>query len=66
MQERGRSVFSVINQYEQTVRPMYFEFIERSKGFADIIIPQGGKNLAAIDIIRSRLELHLTSIRREK
>jgi len=54
--ERGRSVDSVIKQYQETVRPMYMQFVEPSKRYADIIIPHGGKNVIAIDIIRSKIE----------
>ena len=56
MEERGRSVDSVIKQYQETVRPMYLQFVEPSKRYADIIIPHGGKNVIAIDIIRSKIE----------
>ncbi|MFZ9035863.1 MAG: uridine kinase [Francisellaceae bacterium] len=53
--ERGRSVDSVISQYLETVRPMYLQFIEPSKRYADIIVPHGGKNKIAIDVIRSKV-----------
>ncbi|MFQ5583257.1 MAG: uridine kinase [Calditrichia bacterium] len=56
IQERGRSVENVIKQYQKTVRPMYLQFIEPSKRYADIIIPHGGKNVIAIDIIKSKIE----------
>ncbi len=56
IEERGRSVESVIKQYQETVRPMYMQFVEPSKRYADIIIPHGGKNVIAIDIIRSKIE----------
>jgi len=55
IEERGRSVESVIAQYQNTVRPMYFQFIEPSKRYADIIIPRGGKNLVAIDILTTKI-----------
>ncbi len=55
IEERGRSVESVITQYQNTVRPMYFQFIEPSKRYADIIIPRGGKNLVAIDILTTKI-----------
>ncbi len=54
--ERGRSVDSVIKQYEETVRPMYLQFVEPSKRYADLIIPHGGKNVIAIDIVKSKIE----------
>jgi len=60
--ERGRSVDNVIQQYQETVRPMYLQFIEPSKRYADIIIPHGGKNVIAIDIIKSKIEKLLVEI----
>lgn len=51
IKERGRSLDSVINQYLNVVRPMHMQFIEPSKRYADIIIPEGGHNKVAIDII---------------
>lgn len=54
--ERGRSVESVINQYQTTVRPMHLEFVEPSKRYADIIIPEGGHNAAALDMVVARIE----------
>lgn len=56
IEERGRTVESVIRQYQETVRPMYMQFIEPSKRYADIIIPHGGKNVIAIDIIQAKIE----------
>ena len=56
IEQRGRDVNSVINQYMETVRPMYFQFIEPSKRHADIIIPQGGKNVVAIDILTTKIK----------
>ncbi len=56
--KRGRTVDSVINQYLATVRPMHEQFVEPSKIFADIIIPEGGQNTIAIDIIVSKI-LHI-------
>lgn len=60
IEERGRSVSSVLNQYEKTVRPMYLRFVEPSKRYADIIVPHGGKNFIAIDIIKSKIEQLIT------
>jgi uridine kinase len=54
--ERGRTTESVIKQYQTTVRPMHLEFVEPSKRYADIIIPEGGYNLAALDMVVSRIE----------
>jgi uridine kinase len=50
-QERGRSVIKVLERYDKTVKPMHLQFIEPSKRYADIIVPQGGNNLVAIDIL---------------
>jgi uridine kinase len=54
--ERGRSTESVINQYLTTVRPMHLEFVEPSKRYADVIIPEGGFNAAALDLVVARVE----------
>lgn len=54
--ERGRTTDSVIHQYLTTVRPMHLEFVEPSKRYADIIIPEGGFNIAALDMVVSRIE----------
>ena len=62
IEERGRDVASVINQYMETVRPMYSQFIEPSKRYADIIIPQGGKNIVAIDILTTKIRSLLREI----
>jgi len=51
MTERGRTVQSVIDQYFATVKPMHLEFVEPSKRYADVIIPQGGHNAVAIDML---------------
>jgi uridine kinase len=56
IQERGRTMESVIHQYLTTVRPMHLEFVEPSKRYADIIIPSGGFNTTAIDVIVARVE----------
>ncbi len=54
--ERGRSMESVIRQYEESVRPMHLQFVEPSKRYADIIIPEGGYNKVAIDLIKTKIE----------
>ena len=54
--ERGKTVETVIERYTKTVKPMYLQFIEPSKRYADIIIPQGGHNRVAIDIISATIE----------
>ena len=53
--ERGRSVESVLSQYERTVRPMHLEFVEPSKRWADIIVPEGGHNHVAIDMLVTKM-----------
>lgn len=57
--ERGKDVNWVIERYSRTVKPMYLEFIEPSKRYADVIIPQGGHNKVAIDIIMATIEKNL-------
>jgi uridine kinase len=54
--ERGRTVESVIRQYQTTVRPMHLEFVEPSKRHADVIIPEGGLNTVAMDMVVARME----------
>jgi uridine kinase len=53
--ERGRTVESVVKQYESTVRPMHLEFVEPSKRYADLIVPEGGENMVALDFLFARL-----------
>ncbi len=55
MNERGRDVEQVLKRYEKTVRPSHIQFIEPTKRFADIIVPQGGKNLIAIQILTNHI-----------
>ena len=66
LDERGRTVESVIEQYVATVRPMHMQFVEPSKRHADVIIPEGGHNLVSIDLlsgkIRERLARDLTNV----
>ena len=57
--ERGKDVHWVIERYSRTVKPMYLQFIEPSKRYADIIIPQGGHNKVAIDVITATIEKSL-------
>jgi uridine kinase len=54
--ERGRSVESVIHQYMESVRPMHLEFVEPSKRYADVIIPEGGYNVVAIDLVADHIK----------
>ena len=57
--KRGRTLEIVLNQYQQTVKPMHEQYVEPSKKFADIVIPEGGKNLVALDMIIDRISRHL-------
>ncbi|MEI6142493.1 MAG: uridine kinase [Mariniphaga sp.] len=57
--ERGRDVLKVLHRYEDTVRPSHLQFIEPTKRYADIIVPEGGNNKVAIDIITQYIEKHL-------
>ena len=56
VKERGRTMESVMAQYTETVRPMFLQFIEPSKQYADIIVPRGGKNRIATDILKARIQ----------
>ncbi len=60
--ERGRTVESVIQQYLETVRPMHLEFVEPSKRYADIIIPEGGYNVVGIDLIIEKIKAYLAEV----
>lgn len=59
--ERGRDLSGVLNQYEKFVRPMHLEFVEPSKRYADIIIPRGGENLVALEMVIALIEGKLSS-----
>jgi uridine kinase len=63
-EERGRSVDAVIHQYLNTVRLMHLEFVEPTKRYADVIIPEGGRNMIAIDMVVSRVEALLSVLGR--
>ncbi len=65
VQERGRTFESVIAQYQKTVRPMHLEFVEPSKRYADVIIPEGGFNEVAIEMVAARIRGLLTQDRAE-
>ena len=54
--KRGRTLESVLTQYQETVKPMHEMYVEPSKKFADIIVPEGGKNLVALDMITGRIQ----------
>lgn len=57
--KRGRSLESVLNQYQQTVKPMHEMHVEPSKKFANLVVPEGGKNQVALDMIEGRIARHL-------
>ena len=57
--ERNRTYIQVLDHYEQYVKPMHMQFIEPTKRYADIIVPQGGENQIAIDILTSRVRMHI-------
>ncbi len=59
IKERGRSVDSVISQYLETVKPAHDQFVEPYKKYADIIMPEGGANQVAIDLVLSKIKSHL-------
>ena len=58
--KRGRTLESVLMQYQQTVKPMHEKYVEPSKKYADIVVPEGGKNLVALDMIMLRIQQHLS------
>ncbi len=60
--KRGRSLESVITQYQQTVKPMHEKYVEPSKKFADIVVPEGGKNTVALDMITGCIRRHLNNL----
>ncbi len=64
--ERARSMESVISQYKKTVRPMFIQFIEPSKRYADLIVPHGGKNRIAISTIQAKMKELLLDAKRAK
>ena len=57
--KRGRTLESVLTQYQTTVKPMHEKYVEPSKRFADIVVPEGGKNMVALDMIMGRIQRHL-------
>lgn len=62
IEERGRSFSQVLDHYEKYVKPMHLQFIEPSKRYADIIVPQGGANHVAIDILTSRIKMNIKQV----
>lgn len=61
--ERGRTTESVLRQYETTVRPMHLEFVEPAKRYADVIIPEGGYNRVALDMVIARIETMVRDVK---
>ena len=57
--KRGRTLESVLTQYQQTVKPMHEKYVEPSKKYADLVVPEGGKNAVALDMIVDRIQRHL-------
>ena len=60
--KRGRTLESVLEQYQQTVKPMHERYVEPSKRFAHIVIPEGGKNMVALDMVIGRIQRHLKDV----
>ena len=60
--KRGRSLESVLQQYQQTVKPMHEKYVEPSKKYADMVVPEGGKNWVALDMIVGRIQRHLDEV----
>ncbi|MBO7252578.1 MAG: uridine kinase [Oscillospiraceae bacterium] len=60
--KRGRSLESVLMQYQDTVKPMHEKYVEPSKKFAHVVVPEGGKNLVALDMIMGRIQRHLEEV----
>ena len=61
IEERGRSFQQVLEHYEHYVKPMHLQFIEPTQRYADIIVPQGGQNKVAIDVLSSRIKTHINT-----
>lgn len=66
VEERGRTIDSVVNQYMETVKPMYHQFIEPTKRYADIILPEGGQNEVGINMIEAQLRVILDAEKKNK
>ena len=60
--KRGRSLESVLTQYQETVKPMHEKYVEPSKKYADLVVPEGGKNWVALDMIVGRIQRHLDEV----
>ena len=62
VEERGRTLQSVLEQYQTTVKPMHEKYVEPSKKFANIVVPEGGRNYVALDMILTRIQRHLDNV----
>ena len=62
VQERGRTLESVLDQYQTTVKPMHEKYVEPSKRFAHIVVPEGGRNTVALDMVMGRIQRHLNEV----
>ena len=60
--KRGRTLESVLTQYQTTVKPMHEKYVEPSKKYANLVIPEGGKNMVALDMILGRIQKHLDGV----
>ena len=60
--KRGRTLESVLQQYQDTVKPMHEKYVEPSKKYAHVVVPEGGKNLVALDMIMGRIQRHLEEV----
>ncbi len=60
--KRGRTLESVLSQYQDTVKPMHEKYVEPSKKYANVIVPEGGKNLVALEMIMGRIQRHLEEV----
>ena len=63
--KRGRTLESVLTQYQQTVKPMHEKYVEPSKKYANLVVPEGGKNQVALDMIVGRIQRHLSQTENE-
>ena len=64
--KRGRTLESVLTQYQQTVKPMHEKYVEPSKKHANLVVPEGGKNYVALDMIIDRIQRHLNETKRSE
>ena len=63
--KRGRTLESVLTQYQTTVKPMHEKYVEPSKKYADLVVPEGGKNWVALEMIMDRIKRHLSEVENE-